>query len=108
MVDNQVKFEGIRKYESWFQLAFTDGEVWELQDKIFTMWENKEVKGQRQKKSNVVKKIEQTIEEVADDMKLSHWQAMQGIKDEQLLVLILSRIVAKELSLEEIVTKFNK
>ena len=53
MVDNQVKFEGIRKYESWFQLAFTDGEVWELQDKIFTMWENKEVKGQRQKKSKV-------------------------------------------------------
>ena len=81
------------------------------------MWENKEVKGQRQKKSkvdphlelkfNAAKKIELTIEEVVDDMKLSHWQAMQGIKDEQLLVSILSRIVAKELSLEEMVTEFN-
>ena len=82
------------------------------------MWENKEIKGQRQKKSkvdphlelksNVAKNIELTTEKLADDMKLSHWQVMQGIKDEQLLVLILSRIVAKELSLEEIVTKFNK
>ena len=33
---------------------------------------------------------------------------MHGIKDEQLLVLVLSRVVAKELSLEEMVTKFNK
>ena len=53
MVDNQVKFEGIRKYELWFQLAFGDGEVWELQVQIFIMWENKEVKGQSKKKSKV-------------------------------------------------------
>ena len=52
-VDDQVKSEGIRKYESWFQLAFRDGEVWELQEEIFTMWENKKVKGQRQKKLKV-------------------------------------------------------
>ena len=43
-----------------------------------------------------------------DDMKLCHWQAMQGIKDEQLLVSVLSRVVAKELRLEEMVTEFNK
>ena len=53
VVDDQVKSEGIRKYESWFQLAFRDGEVWELQEEIFTMWENKKVKGQRQKKLKV-------------------------------------------------------
>ena len=113
-----MKSGGIRKYESWFQLAFRDGEVWDLQDQIFTMWENKEVKGQRQKKLKVdpqlelkssdAKKIELTIEEAADDMKLSFWRAMQGIKDEQLLISVLSRIVAKELSLEEMVTEFNK
>ena len=83
MVDDQVKSGGIRKYESWFQLSFRDGEMWELQDQIFTIWENKGVKGQRQKKSkvdphlelksNVAKKIELTMEEVVDDMKLSHW-----------------------------------
>ena len=44
-----------------------------------------------------------TIEEAVDDMKLSLWRAMQGIK-----VSVLSRVVAKELSLEEMVTEFNK
>ena len=43
MIDDAVKSDVIRKYESWFQLAFRDGVVWELQDQIFTMWENKEV-----------------------------------------------------------------
>ena len=52
IVDDAVKSDGIWKYESWFQLAFKDGVVWELQDQIFTMWENKEVKGQRQKRES--------------------------------------------------------
>ena len=113
-----MKSDGLRKYESWFQLAFRDGDVWDLQDQIFTMWESKEIKGQRQKKSRVdpqlelksttTKKIDLTIEEATDDMKLSLWRAIQGIKDEQLLVSVLSRVVAKEISLEEMVTEFNK
>ena len=49
-----------------------------------------------------------TTEEAAGDMKLSLWRAMQGIKEEKLLVSVLSRVVAKELSLEEMVTEFNK
>ena len=82
------------------------------------MWENKEVKGQRQRKGKVdpqlelksttAKKIDLTIEEATDDMKLTPWGSMQGIKDEQLLVSVLSRVVSKELSLEETVTEFNK
>ena len=66
------------------------------------------VQPQLELKSHAAKKIDLTIEEVADDMKLSLWRAMQGIKDEQLLVSVLSRVVAKELSLEEMVTEFNK
>ena len=118
VVDDNVKSDGLRKYESWFQLAFRDGDVWDLQDQIFSMWESKEIKGQRQKKSRIdpqlelkstaAKKIDLTIEEAADDMKLSHWRAMQGIKDEQLLISVLSRVVGKEISLEEMVTEFNK
>ena len=118
VVDDNVKSDGLRKYEPWFQLAFRDGEVWDLQDQIFSMWESKEIKGQRQKKckvdpqlelkSQAAKKIDLTIEEAADDMKLSLWRAMQGIKEEQLLISVLSRVVAKELSLEEMVTEFNK
>ena len=79
---------------------------------------NKEVKGQSQKKckvdpqlelkSQTANKIDLTIEEAVDDMKLSMWRAMQGITEEQLLVSVLSRVVAKELSLEEMVIEFNK
>ena len=81
MVNDALKLDGIRKYESWLQLAFRDGEVWDLHEQIFTMWENKKVKGQRQKKSKVdtllelksttAKKIDLTIEEATNDMKLS-------------------------------------
>ena len=82
------------------------------------MWESKEIKGHKQKKfrvdpqlelkSTTQKKIDLTIEEGADDMKLSKWRAMQWIKHEQLLVSVLSRVVAKEISSEEMVTEFNK
>ena len=37
VVDDAVKSDGIIKYESWFQLTFRDGEVWDLQDQIFTI-----------------------------------------------------------------------
>ena len=63
------------------------------------MWENKEVKAQCQRKrkvdpqlelkSTAAKKIDLTIEEATDDMKLTPWRSMQGIKDEQLLVSVL-------------------
>ena len=52
-VDESTRSEGLRKYDSWFQLAFRSGEVWELQDRIFSMWERKEVKGQRSKKAKL-------------------------------------------------------
>ena len=56
---------------------------------------------------NSNEEIDLTIEEAADNMKLSLWRVMQGIKNE-LLVSVLSRVVAKEISLEEMVTEFNK
>ena len=52
-VDESMRSEALRKYDSWFQLAFRSREVWELQDHIFSMWERKEVKGQRSKKAKV-------------------------------------------------------
>ena len=90
MVDDTVKSDDIGKYESWFQLAFRDGVVWELQDQIFTIWENKEVKGQRQRKGKVdpqwelkftvAKKIDLTIKEAAEDMKLTPWRSTTYIR----------------------------
>ena len=92
--------------------------LWDLQDQIFTMWENKEVKGQKVKKGKLDpqveakgskgKKIEFTIEEAAEDMKLTPWRALQGIKDETLLKSVLSRVLSKELSLDEMVVELSK
>ena len=40
--------------------------------------------------------------------KLLPWWSLQGIKDETLLVFVLSRVAAKEFSLEEMVIEFQK
>ena len=70
------------------------------------------MKGQRSKKSKVEiksksRKSDLIIEEFREDMKLLPWRSLQGIKDDRLLISILSRVVAKEFSLEEMVTKFS-
>ena len=55
------------------------------------------------------RKSDLIIEELLEDMKLLPWRSLQGIKDERLLVFVLSRVAAKELSLiDEMVTKFQK
>ena len=75
------------------------------------MWERKEVKGQRSKKAKFESKSRKSdlvIEELAEDMKLLPWQSLQGIKDDRLLIYVLSRVVAKEFSLDEMVTEFQK
>ena len=99
VVDESTKSEGLRKYDSWFQLAFRLGEVWDLQDKIFSMWERKEVKGQRAKKARVdpeveikskTRKSDLIIEELPEVMKLLPWQSLQGIKDKRLLISVFS------------------
>ena len=81
------------------------GEVRESQDRIFSMWERKEVKGQSSKKEKLdphvgmkskSHKSDLIIEELPEDMKLLPWQPLQGIKDERLLVSVLSQVVAKD------------
>ena len=88
-VDESTRSEGLRKYDSWFQLAFRSGDVWELQDCIFNMWERKEVKGQWSKKAKLDPQVERKsksrksdliIEELLEDMKLLPWRSLQGIK----------------------------
>ena len=116
-VDESTKSEQLRKYDSWFQLAFRTGEVWGLQDRIFNMWEHTEVKGQRAKKAKVDLRVEMKtkshksdlfIEELAEDMKLLPWRSVQGIKDDKLLIFVLSRVATKEFSLEEMVVELQK
>ena len=81
------------------------------------MWERKEVKGQRSKKAKLDPQVEMKskscksdliIEELPKGMKLLPWWSLQGIKDERLLVPILSRVTTKEFNLDEMVTEFQK
>ena len=88
-----------------------------LQDRIFSMWERKEVKGQWSKKAKLDTQMEMKsksrksdliIKKLIEDMKFLPWRSQQGIKDERLLVSVLSRVTAKEFSLDEMVTEFQK
>ena len=54
------------------------------------------------------KKLDFTIKEAPEDMKLAPWRALQGIKDETLLMSVLSRVISKELSLDEMVVELLK
>ena len=81
------------------------------------MWERKEVKGQRSKKAKLDPQVEMKskshksdliIEDLPEDMKLLLWRSLHGIKDERLLVYVLSRVAAKEFSLDKMVTEFQK
>ena len=81
------------------------------------MWERKEIKGQRSKKAKLDPQVEiksksrksdLVIEELAEDMTMLPWRSLQGIKDDRLLIFVLSRVAAKEFSLDEMVTEFQK
>ena len=84
-VDESTGSERLRKYDSWFQLAFRIGEVWDLQDKIFSMWERKKVKGHQLKKAKLDPHVEikskacksdLIIEELPEYMNLLPWRSL--------------------------------
>ena len=54
------------------------------------------------------KKLDFTIEEAPEDMKLTPWRALHGIKDETLLTSVLSLVISKELHLDEMVVELSK
>ena len=72
------------------------------------MWERKEVKVQRAKKAKVDPQVEMktksrksdlVIDKLAEDMKLLPLKSLQGIKDDRLLIFVLSRVAAEEFRL---------
>ena len=54
------------------------------------------------------RKSDLVIEELAEDMKVFPWHSLQGIKDDRLLIFVLSRVAATEFSLGEMVTELQK
>lgn len=81
------------------------------------MWEKNETKGQRVVKQrgdpNLLfkakgKKPDVSFTPLADDMKAINWRTLQGIKDETVICAILSRVISKELSMEEMAIEFEQ
>ena len=66
---------------------------------IFLTWEKGEVKGQKQLKakddSNILlkgqsKRTDVVMKALSDEMKITYWRSMQGIKDEKVILSTLS------------------
>ena len=75
------------------------------------------MKGQRSKKAKADPQVEikaksrksdLIIKELPKYKKVLPWRSLQGIKDDKLLIFVLSRVAAKEFSLDEMVTEFQK
>jgi hypothetical protein len=104
--------DSLSKYDPMFQIAFRTGEIWDLQDKIFTMWINFETLGQK-KAVSPVKKGKQTsrpasVKKLSGELNLVQWRALQGINGEAQLARLLRRVVNRSLSLEGMAAEGDK
>ena len=76
------------------------------------MWENISIKNQKVKKSKVVPwtsgKSGPDIKNLPEDMTITPWRTMQGVKDETLIATILSWVKLGDLSMEEMCSEFDK
>ena len=48
------------------------------------------------------------IKNLPDDMTITPWTSMQGVKDDKLIITILSRVRLGEFSMEEMCDEFKK
>jgi len=113
----QLKDWGLRKdsevlnaHDNLFQLAFRKDPVWSYIARIFDKWELCEIKGQKVKEVKKPKSKEGSIEAKApfDDMKLTEWRLMQPLKDPDVVIPVLQRVLDKELSLPEMGQEFKR
>lgn len=77
--DNHVN----KAHDNYFQLAYRIGQVWECVENIFDMWDNGEVRGQR------------------DNMNRTQWKHLQGLDDDQIVIPVLQKVVLKIFSLRQ-------
>ena len=63
-------------------------------DDIFTLWENISIKNQRVNKDKPLicgtSKSGSDIKNIPDDMTITPWRSIQGVKDDKLIITILS------------------
>ncbi|MCO5547125.1 hypothetical protein L7F22_000567 [Adiantum nelumboides] len=102
-----------KQYDNYFQLAFQDGEVWDLQEEIFKLHELGKLKGQKLSKSHASFKGKDVSKEdspkpISEDMKITPWRQLQGIREKSLIIAILSRVEGGSISLEQMGEEFER
>jgi hypothetical protein len=112
-----LKDWGIRKNsevlnanDNLFQLAFRQDPEWSYIRAIFEKWELCGVKGQKGEKAAGKKPAKESkatdSKPPFEDMKLTEWRHMQSIKDPEILLPVLKRVIDGELSLAEMGQEF--
>ena len=96
------------KYDHMFQIAFRVGEIWDLQNQIFDMWNRFEVLGQKKQASPVkpkgkkpVRPNVRALKKVSGDLNIGHWRALQGLPNLEAVKRLLTRVVNRVISLEQ-------
>ena len=93
--------------DNLFQLAFRRDPEWSYIKQIFEKWELCQIKGQKPEKvPKKNSKISLDAKAPFDDMKLTEWKIMQPIKDPEILLPVLKRVIDGELSLPEMGQEF--
>lgn len=114
---NPQNRDSLSKHDPMFQIAFRTGELWDLQEKIFDMWQRFETVGQRKvvspppkksAKSKPPNKTAKTIKKVSGDLNLGHWRGLQGINNDDQVKRLLMRVVNRVLSLEQMFHEAEK
>jgi len=110
--DGKLNTNLFRGTDNIFQLAFRTGEVWDLIDEIFDRWENISIKNQKVRKSKPIictnSKGGPEMKQLPEDMTITPWRTMQGVKDDKLVKSVLARVKSGELSMEEMCAEFQK
>ncbi|KAL3696720.1 hypothetical protein R1sor_010796 [Riccia sorocarpa] len=89
-----------RAADNFFQIAFRNGELWEMQQKVFTAWEEGEISGQRTGRqpwdpTNI------------PEMKWSYFRYLQGVPDD-VIISVLQRVLDGQLPIEELGTEVTR
>ncbi|KAL3690013.1 hypothetical protein R1sor_016322 [Riccia sorocarpa] len=92
---NQKLEKVARNHDNLFQVPFRTGEVWEMQQKVFTTLEDGRIRGDKKPSG---KSLDPTA---IPEMKLSYWRPLQGIPDDIILG-ILQRLLDGQLHVTEL------
>lgn len=103
----------VKQYDNYFQLAFRDGEIWDLQEEIFKLHEQGKLKGQKLSKPHASSRGKGASKEdaqkpIPEDMKITPWRHLQGIREKPLIIAVLSWVKGGSISLEKMGEEFER